>query len=245
METIKNEYDGPKKIARAIKSQAPVKLDFAYSQDATEVDAGIKDTIRGVKLSIMAMGIALYRVDVSGLFIDLGFKKFGEYIDHLAEDTGMSRTTIYNWEYIGEAYITHRAELDRIGFNDDDGPTKLPFLPRALEHYTKREVFKNIKDMSKREFEDWSRGKIIQNDKKYKSVKIKGANIFVGNSPLVSFAEGISPQDRRYYEALLLEGAQAMEQNEYAKIYRFYDADEARRFDRFYQRELKALRAKK
>jgi hypothetical protein len=106
----------------------------------------------------MAMGIALYRVDVSGLFIDLGFKKFGEYIDHLAEDTGMARTSLYNWEYIGEAYVKHRAELDKVGFNDDDGPTKLPYLSRALEHYPKRDVFKNIKDMSKREFEDWSRG---------------------------------------------------------------------------------------
>jgi len=240
METIKNEYDGPK-ITRS--KQVQLKLDFAYSQDAEEVDAGIKDTIRGVKFSIMAMGIALYRVDVSGLFIDLGFKKFGEYVDHLAEDTGMSRTTIYNWEYIGEAYVTHRAELDKIGFTDDDGPTKLPFLPRALENHAKREVFRNLKDMSKREFEEWSRKEVKA--KRYKNVKIKGTNVFVGNSPLVSFAEGISPQDRRYYETLLLEGAQAIEQNEVVKLYRFYDESEARRFDRFYQRELKALRAKR
>jgi hypothetical protein len=156
METalIRNEYDGPLKKHRKL-SGGQFSLDFAYSQDAQEIDAGIRETIRGVKLSIMAMGIALYRVDVAGLFIDLGFRKFGEYIDHLAEETGMARTSLYNWEYIGQAYITHRADLDRIGFSDDDGPTKLPFLPRALEHYTKREVFKNIKDMSKREFEEW------------------------------------------------------------------------------------------
>jgi len=193
----------------------------------------------------MAMGIALYRVDVSGLFIDLGFKKFGEYIDHLAEDTGMARTSLYNWEYIGEAYVKHRAELDKIGFSDDDGPTKLPFLGRALENHQKREVFKNIKEMSKREFEEWSRELPNKNDKKYKSVKIKGTHVFVGSSPIVSFAEDISPRDRRYYEGLIMEGAKAVQQNEYAKVYRFYDEAEARRFDRLYQRELKALRAKK
>jgi hypothetical protein len=44
---------------------------------------------------------------------------------------------------------------------------------------------------------------------------------------------------------LLLEGALAAKRNEYAKVYRFYDAGEAQRFDRFYQRELKALRSKK
>jgi hypothetical protein len=246
METaiIKNDYDGPKKPSRTIKG-GQFTLDFAYSQDAAEVDTGIREAIRGVKISIMAMGIALYRVDVSGLFIDLGFKKFGEYIDHLAEDTGMARNSLYNWEYIGQAYITHRADLDRIGFSDDDGPTKLPFLGRALENHPKKEVFRNIKEMSKREFEEWSRALPNNNDKKYKNVRIKGARLFVGASPVVAFADEISPQDRRYYEGLLMEGARALEQNEYAKVYRFYDEAEARAFDRFYQRELKTMRAKK
>jgi hypothetical protein len=99
--------------------------------------------------------------------------------------------------------------------------------------------------MTKREFEDWSRGDTIQNDKNYKNVRIKGKDIFVGRSPLVSFAEDISPRDRRYYENLLMEGALALSQNEYAKVFHFYNENEARTFDRFYQRELKALRSEK
>ena len=241
---IQNQYDGPKKPPKKIEG-GQFQLDFAYSMDAEKVDTGIRETIRGVKLSIMAMGIALYRIDVGGLFIDLGFRKFGEYIDKLAEDTGMSRTNLYNWEYIGQAYITHRADLDKIGFSDDDGPTKLPFLSRALENRPKREVFKNIKSMSKREFDEWSRGDPIENDVNYENVKVKGQGIFVGSSPLVTFADGISPKDRRYYEALLMEAALATKQNEYAKVYRFYDEAEAKSFDRIYQRELKTLRAKK
>jgi len=240
---IQNVYDGPRKPPKEI-SGGQFKLDFAYSQDASVVDAGIKETIRGVKISIMAMGIALYRVDVSELFVDLGFKKFGEYIDHLSNVTGMARTSLYNWAYIGEAYIKHRADLDRIGFSDDDGPTKLPFLVRALEHHPKREVFKNIKDMSLREFEKWSKDQ-LKPDKKYKSVLIKGSQLFVGNTPIVSFDDSLSPKDRRYYEGLLLEGAIAVKKNEYAKVYRFYDEAEARKFDRYYQRELKAIRSKK
>ena len=241
---IKNVYDGPKKLVRSLKSEQ-FHLDFAYSTDALEIDTGIRETIRGVKISIMAMGIALYRVDVSGLFIDLGYGRFGEYIDRLAEDTGMARTSLYNWEYIGEAYIKNRAELDKIGFTDDDGPTKLPFLSRALEHHPKREVFKNIKNMSKRQFEEWSREPSNKNDATYENVTLKKTGVFVGKTSIISFADGISPQDRKYYEKLIMEGALAIKQNEYAKVYRFYDAGEARRFDRIYQRELKRLRAKK
>ena len=241
---IQNSYDGPKKPAKKL-DVGSFSLDFAYSVDAAEVDTGIREAIRGVKLSITAMGIALYRIDVSGLFIDLGYRKFGEYIDKLAEDTGMARTSLYNWEYIGEAYVTHRADLDRIGFSDDDGPTKLPFLGRALENHPKREVFKNIKDMSKREFEEWSREPPNKIAKKYRNVKIKGTRVFVGNAPIISFAEKISPRDRKYYEGLIMEGARAIAQNEYAKVYLFYDEAEARRFDNIYKRELKALRAKR
>jgi len=241
---IQNIYDGPKKPQRK-REGGQFPLDFAYSTDASEIDSGIREAIRGVKLSIMAMGIALYRVDVSGLFIDLGYKKFGEYIDKLAEDTGMARTSLYNWEYIGEAYIKNRAELDKIGFSDDDGPTKLPYLSRALEHHSKREVFKNIKDMTKREFEEWSREPIAKIANKYKGVKVKGSKVFVGSTPLVSFADGISSKERNYYENIVLEAAIAAKKNEFAKIYRFYDEAEAKRFDRFYQRELKALRSKK
>ena len=243
-DVIQNIYDGQKRPSRSFKS-GQINLDFAYSADAAEIDAGIREAIGGVKVSIMAMGIALYRVDVSGLFMDLGYKKFGEYIDHLAEETGMARTTLYNWEYIGEAYIKHRSDLDKVGFSEDDGPTKLPFLARALEHYPKRDVFKNIVNMKKRQFEEWSWGPIIKNVKKYNNVTIKGGKIFAGKTPLITFAEGISPQDRKYYEDLIMEGAMAAKQNEHAKVYRFYDAAEARRFDRIYQRELKVLRAKK
>ena len=244
METITNIYDGQKKPLKPLKA-GKFELDFIYSQDASVLDNGIRETIKGVKLSIMAMGIALYRINISGLFIDLGYRKFIEYIDKLAGDTGLARTTIFNWEYIGKAYITHRAELDKVGFSDDDGATKLPFLARALEHYPKREVFKNIKAMGKSEFEEWSKGGKVEKDTKYKSIKIRGSNLYVGNSPLVSFADGVSPADRRYYENIIMESAMAVKKNEYARVYRFYDEAEARKFDRVYHRELKALRSKR
>ena len=80
---------------------------------------------------------------------------------------------------------------------------------------------------------------------KYKDIKIKGRKVFAGNAPLISFTSGISPQERKYFEEIMMEAAMAVNHNEYAKVYRFYDAAEARLFDKFYQKELRALRAKK
>ena len=243
MDAIKNEYDGPKKLVKKIKSEM-FTLDYAYSEDASILDAGIKETIRGVKVSTLAIGIALHRVNQEGLYIDLGFKNFNRYVESLASETGMSKKTVYNWTYIGQAYITHRPELEKIGFSDDDAPTKLPFLPLALEYYPKREVFKNILSMSKHEFENWVRLPASEN-KVFKPVTIKGSQLYAGKTPIVTFSPAISPKDRRYYEGLLIEGATAIEQNEIVGIFRFYSPAEKLVFERIYNREIKKIRAKK
>jgi hypothetical protein len=242
--TIENVYDGPQKPVKKFKAKQ-FTLDFAYSENATELDTGIRETARGYKLSIMAMGIALYRVDVAGLFIDLGFRKFGEYIDKLAEDTGLNRSTLYNWEYIGGAYIKHQSDLERIGFSEEDGPTKLPLLARALENHTKREVFKNLTTMTFRQFDEWARGTVQAIENHYTNVKLNGDRVLVGKEPLAVFSEALNPEDRKYYQSWMVAAAEAKENNEYLRGYKFYDQEEANRFDKIYKRELRSMRQKR
>ncbi|GHU60355.1 hypothetical protein FACS189444_7010 [Spirochaetia bacterium] len=241
---IENVYDGPQRPIKRLESKQ-FSLDFAYSENATELDVGIRETARGYKLSIMAMGIALYRVDVAGLFIDLGFKKFGEYIDKLAEDTGLNRSTLYNWEYVGEAYIKHRSDLERIGFSEEDGPTKLPLLARALENHAKQTVFKNLTAMTFRQFDEWARGPVQTIENHYTNVKLKGDQVMVGREPLAMFSDSLKPEDRKYFQSWMVAAAEAKENNEYLRGYRFYDEREANLFDKVYKRELRAMRVKK
>jgi hypothetical protein len=76
-------------------------------------------------------------------------------------------------------------------------------------------------------------------------VKITDNGVLAGTKPLVTFDDGISPKDRRYYENLIMEGALAVQNNEVVGLYRFYDEAEKRLFDKIYNRELKVIRAKK
>ena len=64
MNAIPNEYDGPRLPAKRLKAKQ-FALDFAYADSAAELDQGVRETIRGVKMSIMAMGIALYRIQTT------------------------------------------------------------------------------------------------------------------------------------------------------------------------------------
>jgi hypothetical protein len=101
-EVIPNQYDGPRPPARRLSS-GHFSLDYANSDDAAEIDAGIRETIRGVRLSILAMGIGLAKIKAKGLYIDLKYHSMAKYIESLCEQTRMDRSSLHNWLYIGEA----------------------------------------------------------------------------------------------------------------------------------------------
>jgi hypothetical protein len=67
-EVIQNQYDGPRAPAkRFIAGQ--ISLDFSNSDDASEIDAGIRESIKGLRLSILAMGMGLARLKARGLYV--------------------------------------------------------------------------------------------------------------------------------------------------------------------------------
>jgi hypothetical protein len=96
------------------------------------------------------MGMGLAKLKAKGLFIDLKYHSMNDYLEKLCDDMNIERSTAHNWLYIGEAYIKYRRELERVEFSDENGPTKLPYVDRALEVHQKRDVFNNIIKMSVR-----------------------------------------------------------------------------------------------
>jgi hypothetical protein len=67
-EVISNQYDGPRKPEKRLVG-GYFSLDYAGSDDAVEIDAGIRETIKGIRLSILAMGIGLAKIKARGLYI--------------------------------------------------------------------------------------------------------------------------------------------------------------------------------
>jgi hypothetical protein len=242
---IPNVYNGPRKPIKKPPARL-FSLDFANSTDPAVLDSGIRETMRGINLSAMAVSRALYRLCASGDYIDLGYKSKGAYIDSLVEETGHSRAIFYRWIDNGEIIEKYRTELERIEFSDNDGPTKLTYLPKALENHSIKEAFKNLKEMPVRQFESYAKGKkksasIVS----YKNVSVKGDQVYAGGEPLINPSAELSPEDRRYFENLLVKAAQAKADNQYLRGYEFYDEKEAQAFDRIYTRELKAMRKKR
>ncbi|MCL2210759.1 MAG: hypothetical protein FWB95_02435 [Treponema sp.] len=240
MKTIKNEYDGPLPPAKKLKGDASVSLDYVNSDNAAEINAGIRDTIKGVRLSILAIGIGLAKLKAKELFLDLNFDSMNEYLENLCEEMQIERSTAHNWLYIGEAFVKYRRDLERVEFTEADGPTKLPYVGRALEVHEKREVFKNVKDLSLRAFKEYAAGKKAPG--KPSVIRVVGNSLFIGKKQAVTFSDALDPKTLSYLTKINVQAGEALEAGEVLFVTRLYDSEELKRFERGADRLKKEMR---
>ena len=174
---------------------------------AFEIDRGIRDTIRGYRVSILSLGLALTKVKAEGLFKTLGCKSMTAYIRRLSDECQMDRSSVFNWLYMGQAYSKYQAELEEAGFGEHDGPTKLPYLDRALAKNKRQEVFQNIKTMSVREFAAYAKGPVEKStaddySKGWKTLE-KGYNFYVNGMLAVTVSGKINNRVSAYLQKTL------------------------------------------
>ena len=186
---------------------------FADAGSAAEIDRGIRDSVKGIRLSILAMGVGLAKIKTDGLYWDLNYGSMVEYIDRLSEDTKMCRSSFYNWLYIGEAYIKYRNDLEQVGFTESDGPSKLPYLERALAENKRQDVFNNIKKMSHREFVSFARAKEVTGiatagDKP--EITFRGNAIYIDGKQAVTISKKTEEGLSSYFKKILHAACEAL-----------------------------------
>jgi hypothetical protein len=243
-EVIPNLYDGPRRPERKLGGGS-FSLDYANSDDAAEIDQGIRETVKGIRLSILVVGVGLAKIKAQGLYLDLKHRSMAQYLESLCEQTRMDRSSLHNWLYIGEAYLKYRKELERVGFSDEDGPTKLPYVDRALAIYRKQDVFRAVKNMSLRQFVSFARGEEEPVATEESVIRVRGSQVWIGDRPAVTLDEGLDPKTRSYFEGIITEAGEALEAGEMLYTTRLYDRDELRRFERAAEKLKKELRGKR
>ena len=194
-------------------SPEPVSLDYVNSDSAAEIDMGIRETIKGIRLSILAMGIGLAKMKEKRLYLNLKYRNMSQYIKRLCDDTKMDRSTVFNWLRTGEAYLRYQKELERIGFSDSDGPTKLIFLERALTANKKRIVFNNIKNMTLREFISFAKGNVIEmkaTGEKWE-VTMRGNSVYINGMLGITISKKLDSRVGKYFKDLISMASDALE----------------------------------
>jgi len=221
---------------RLLQDSALLSLDYVNSDDPAEIDNGIRDTIKGFRLSVLAMGLGLVKIKSNKLFIKLGYKNMTKYLEGLSEDTKTERSSIYNWLSIGEAYIKYKNELDTIGFSDSDSPTKLPYLKRALAVREKQEVFGSIKKMSLREFINFSKGEIIEPPADMPYVNINGNIVYIEGKRAIILNKDLGRKTSAYFQKVINVACEALEKGGVIVPIYVRNMKEARRLQRAAER---------
>jgi hypothetical protein len=152
----------------------------------------------------------------------------------------VERSTAHNWLYIGEAWIKYRRDLEKIEFSDEDGPTKLPYVDRALEAHEKREVFRNVKAMTLKEFKAYAKGE--EETALPSKIRVVGNQVYVGKKLAVTLADELDPKTRAYLTNINVQAGEALEAGEVLYTTRLYDMDELRRFERGAEKLKKEMR---
>ena len=133
-----------------------------------------------------------------------------QYIQQLCDDTKIDRSSVYNWLNIGEAYIKYQNDLEQIGFDDSDGPTKLPFLERALVKNEKHDVFDNIKKMSLRDFKAFS--KVGSEEKPF--ITVREGSVYVNGMLAVKINKRLDRRIFAYFGKINRIAGKAIEEEE-------------------------------
>ena len=199
---------------------------YTYPGEAGDIDRGIRDTIKNIRLSILAMGMGLAKMRAKNLFRDLGFQSMTQYIQRLCDETKMDQRSVFNWLYIGEAYIKYQNDLEQIGFDDSDGPTKLPFLEQALEKNEKHDVFDNIKNMTVRDFITFSKG---GSDVK-PFITVREGSIYINGVLAVKINKRLDKSTFTYFGKVNRIAGKTIEEGGILYPVRLRDRDELRRY---------------
>ena len=177
-----------------------------------------------------------------GFYKDLGCKSLTQYIQRLSDETKMDRSNIFGWLRIGEAYIKYKSDLEQIGFNDSDGPTKLFYLNKALIKNEKQEVFDNIKNMSLREFKTFAMGQVVTGDPTGDSwvVTVRGNNIYIDGKLAVIISEKVDRRISSYFKKVIRIACEALEKEGMILPVFLHNRKDVRRFEKVVEQ----LRAK-
>jgi len=165
-----------------------------------------------------------------------------EYVDNLTADTKMYRSGIYNWLNIGEAYIKYKPELEQIGFSESDGPTKLPYLERALALRQKEEVFDNIKNMSLREFIDFSKGGKPEPSAGMPYIVNKGSVVYIRGKRAIIINKSLGRKTTDFLMKVIEAACEALEKGGYIMPVFLRNKRETKRFNLVYDRLMEEVR---
>lgn len=243
MKAISGEPITDKYALPPSQSQRDYKLDFVHSNNLEEIEAGIKETIRGVSWANLTLCLAFAKIDGEALYVQAGYKSYLQYLDQAEERVSMPRQTISDYKRMGETYLKYKADLQLSGFKEEGNLHKLRFLERALELHNPDEVFKRIANDSFRGFKDYAAGGSPSERPDSRPVRqyipeihITPKRIMVDGRNILNFSRDLDERTREELTDYLKKIYEVRAAGNRPYVLNVYDEQEAQAVERYLQR---------
>ncbi len=203
-DVIANEFPegvkAPSKFELKIKGTRQANLGFLTSDDLEVVENGIKDTVNAVDRAILAICLAVYKIQDEGLYKQAGFEFYLDYFENAEGRLNLPAATVSNYRHIGEVYTKHRHQLRAAGFNEQGSAHKLRYLDEALKNHPEDEVWNHVVSDSLRTFRVWAENEssIVNGGQESNPVKVEvtGTGILVNGVNVLNVPKELPAEER-------------------------------------------------
>lgn len=217
----------------APKAVDDIHLDYLRSDTIEEIEAGIRETVKGVEVAILTAGLALAKIAKNGLYIEAGFKSLSDYLEHAESRLRMPKQTASDYIKIADTWIQYYELLKKYRFQLEGNITKLRILPLVLERYGE-EALKEINELSYREFR--RRFAVTETDgaepMTVSEYRVSGGKIQVNGVQVAELSPDIDPGTRKELSGYFRKVFDIKSRGNTPLVVDVYDANEAKVIDR-------------
>ena len=228
------EFFGGKDVFERYAPEAEdIGLDYLHSDSIEEIEAGIRETVKGVEIAILTAGLALAKIFKNGLYINAGFQFFKDYLEHAESRLRMPKQTASNYIQIAEAWIKYHELLKKHRFRLNGNITKLRILPIAIERHGE-DVLKEINDLSYREFRRRFAGSESERFEPMtvSNFRVSGGKIAVNGVQVAELSPEIDPSTRKEISGYFRRVFDIKARGNTPLVVDLYDENEARVIER-------------
>ena len=216
-------------------------LDFVYSDKLEEIEAGIKETIRGQNMANLAICLAFAKIDGEALYAQAGYKSYLQYLDQAEDRLDMSRKTMSDYKRMGETYLKYKVKLQRGGFKEEGHLHKLRYLEQALKIHASGKVFQRIAHDTFRQFREYAGGLSERSDTEpalqyMPDIQITAKRIMVDGKNILNFSRDLDEKIKDELTDYLKQIYEVRATGNQPYVFSLYDENEARAVENYLRR---------
>lgn len=212
-------------------------LDFVEAMDLEILEAGIQKIGTASDVLALVQGVAILRVEQTGLWRQAGYDNLRAYRIDQADRLKMPRSTISTRRAIAQAWLDNIKSLRTLELSGH--VQKLVFLPEAIEKYGRKEAIAHLKADTYREFKAWAKPRGERESLPDVDLRVVDDRIVLEGKGKLVFDAKVPEQEREFIAGILKAAYRERKGNLHPYVIGLYEEGQGKIIERLWRDYLK------